>query len=76
VTEQNISAELAVASVEIAEARHDLRNMRMVVNANVSEISRIQNELDRFKTRIATGAAAVAFALALLGWLIEIAITR
>ncbi|MBG95095.1 MAG: hypothetical protein CL793_07570 [Chloroflexi bacterium] len=74
--EQNLAAELAAAKVEISEARHDIRNMRLVVNDNVSEIARIQNELDRFKTRIATGASALAFALAILGWLVEIAITK
>ena len=74
--EQNLAAELAAAKVEISEARHDIRNMRLVVNDNVSEIARIQNELDRFKTRIATGTSALAFALAILGWLVEIAITK
>ena len=75
-TEQNLSADLAAAKVEIAEARHDLRNMRMVVNGNVSEIAQLKNSLDRLKARSGTGAAAVAVALGLLGWLIEMSLSR
>ena len=50
--------------------------MRMVVNGNVSEIAQLKNSLDRLKARIGTGAAAVAVALGLLGWLIEMSLSR
>lgn len=56
---------------EVSEVRHDYRNLKMVVNENISTISDLQQSLSRLKTQIATGIAAVVVVTAVVAWIVE-----
>ena len=56
---------------EVREVRHDHRNLKMVVNENISNISDLQQSLSRLKTQIATGIAAVVIVSAVVAWIVE-----
>ena len=56
----------------VVEIRHDLRNTRTVTQHLGEEIDRLRGDFERFKTRVATGAAALVLVAGVVGWLVEV----
>ena len=56
---------------EVQEIRHDLRNSRMVIDSMVENISELNGDFQRMKTRIATSVAAVVVVSGIVAWALE-----
>ena len=61
---------------EVAEIRHDLRNQRMVCNSHGEDIAELKRDLERLKTRLATGIAIFIVVMGATSWMIELVLSR
>ena len=56
---------------EVKEIRHDLRNHRMLLNSAVEDLSRLREDFQKLKTRIATAIAAIVVVSGIIAWALE-----
>ncbi len=63
--------ELGVAIQELAEVRHDHRNLRQIVTLISDQQDRMRNDHTRLQTRVTTLASVGLGLFAVVGWLIE-----
>ena len=56
---------------EVEEIRHDLRNHRMVLDSSVEDLTRLREDFQKMKTRIATSIAAVFLLAGIVAWAAE-----
>jgi hypothetical protein len=70
--EENISnREVGAALQELAEVRHDYRNLRTIVYALDEEQDRLRLELAKTKIAIRTAIGVISAAIGVIGWLID-----
>ncbi len=56
---------------EVAEVRHDYRNLRTIVNDASDLTYKLQSELHHFRLRVYTVVAVVGVTVSILAWLFE-----
>ena len=56
---------------EVAEIRHDFRNLRTIVNDSSDLAYSIRSELHQFKARVYTVLVVVGVTVSILSWLFE-----
>lgn len=56
---------------EVAEVRHDYRNLRTIVNDASDLTYKLQSELHQFRLRVYTVVAVVGVTVSVLAWLFE-----
>lgn len=70
--EEHISErEVGAAIQELAEVRHDHRNLRQLVTLLADQQDRMRNDHTRLQTRVTTVASVGLGLFAVVGWLID-----
>ena len=69
--DQITDREVGAAIQELAEVRHDHRNLRQIVTLISDQQDRMRNDHTRLQTRVTTLASVGLGLFAVVGWLIE-----